>query len=114
MPRFVPKTATILAGESLSDTIDCSTGAPVFLHMSVNWTPARLSFQVSGDGVTYNDLFTSEARELTVNVVAGTAVRLDPIWSPITYLKIRSGGRDHPVPQEADCSIVVTIDTQIV
>ena len=114
MPRYVAKTATIAAGQSLSDVIDCSTGAPVFLHMPADWTSARLSFQVSADGTTYNDLFTWEAVEITVNVVPGTSMLLDPKWGPVTYMKIRSGGRDKPVPQEATRTIVMTLDTSAV
>lgn len=111
MPRFMPKTATITAGQALSSAIDCSTGAPVFLHMPPDWTPARLSFQVSPDNTTYNDLFDTSARELTFNVVPGTSVRLDNFWEPVTWLKVRSGGRDAPVPQAADRTINVTVDT---
>jgi hypothetical protein len=112
MPRFVSKTATISAGQSVSSAIDCSTGAPVFLHMPAGWTSARISYQVSPDGVAaYNDLFSSDAREIQHNVVAGTSILLDRSWEPVTYLKLRSGGRDNPVPQEADRMITITIDT---
>ena len=111
--RFQNKTATILAGQSLSDSIDCSAGAPVFVHMPTDWTPSRLTFQVSPDGTNYNDLFDSEAREVAVNIIAGTSVRLAPEWSPVTYLKVRSGGRAVPVPQAADRAIVITIDTNV-
>jgi hypothetical protein len=109
--RFQNKTATILAGESLSSVIDCSDGALVFLHMPSDWTPAMLSFQVSPDGVKFNDLVDSHAIELVMNVAAGTSVRVDPKWSPVTYLKIRSGERDAPVVQDADQTITITIDT---
>jgi hypothetical protein len=111
MPRFVSKTAVIAAGQSLSAVIDCSTGAPVFLHMPADWTSARISYQVSPDGTTYNDLFGSDAREIQHNVVAGTSILIDSTWEPVTYLKLRSGGRDNPVPQEADRTITITIDT---
>jgi hypothetical protein len=111
MPRFMPKAAIITAGQSLSAAIDCSTGAPVFLHMPAGWTSARLSFQVSPDNTVYNDLFNTDALEIQFNVVPGTSVRLDKFWEPVTWLKIRSGGRDMPVPQEADRTITVTIDT---
>ena len=110
--RFVTKTATISAGQSLSAAIDCTAGAPVFLHMPTDWTSARISFQVSPDGTNYNDLFGTDAREIQFNAVAGTSSRLDPMWEPVTWLKIRSGGRDNPVPQEADRTITITVDTK--
>ena len=68
MPRFVPMTATILAGESLSSPIDCSTGTPVMIYMPHEWTSAHLSFQVSPDGTNYNDLFDSDGHELHSSV----------------------------------------------
>lgn len=111
--RFLFKTATISAGQALSDVIDCSDGAPVFLHMPMEWTSARVSYQVSPDGTTFYDLFNNSAQELQNNAVAGTAVRLDPIYEPITWLRIRSGGRDMPVPQEADRAIIITVDTAV-
>ena len=61
MPRYVAMTAPFAAGESLSSVIDCSTGAPVFLHMPHEWTSARLTFQVSADGSVFNDLFADNA-----------------------------------------------------
>ena len=112
MPRFVPMTATILAGESLSSPIDCSTGTPVMIYMPHEWTSAHLSFQVSPDGTNYNDLFDSDGHELHSSVTAGTSVRLDPMWEPVTYLKLRSGTRDSPVPQQADRVITITLDTR--
>ena len=111
MPRFVNKTAVIAAGQSLSAAIDCSTGAPVFLHMPTDWSKARVSFQVSPDGATYNDLFNDNALEIQFNAVPGTSKRLDRHWEPVTWLKIRSGSRDAPVPQEASRTITITIDT---
>jgi hypothetical protein len=111
MPRFVQKTATILAGQSLSSTIDCSTGAPIMIHMSDQWTPSRLSFQVSPDGTNFYDLFDRDTLEMVLNVVAGTSVALEPGLAPVSYLKVRSGSREHPVTQEADRQIVITIDT---
>jgi hypothetical protein len=111
MARFVQKSATIAAGESLSTVIDCGTGAPVFLHMPDEWTPSRLSFQVSADGVNFKNLFNDSAQEIAFNIGAGTSVPLDTIWTPVIWLKVRSGTYELPVPQAADREIVVTIDT---
>lgn len=110
--RFATKQTTIVAGQSLSIWIDCTAGAPVFLHMPSDWTPAMLTFQVSYDNTNYNDLFGPDGKELAFNVVPGTSVRIDPIWSPVMYLKMRSGTRANPIPQEADRIIAVTVDTQ--
>ena len=115
MARYVNLTANIAAGQALSNAIDCSAGAPVFLHMPSDWTPARLSFQVSADGTNFNDLFDAEAHELTVNVLPATSVRIDAtLWAPITQVKLRSGARNTPVPQQADRAVIITIDTAAV
>jgi hypothetical protein len=114
--RFVIITTTILAGQSLSGVVNASIGAPVFLHMPKDWNSAVLSFQVSpsGNDDTFNDLFNADGRELTYNVAAGTSVRIDPIWSPVTYFKVRSGARNNPVPQDEDRLITFVVDTAAV
>jgi hypothetical protein len=104
--QVIYKTATILAGQSLSSAVDCTTGAPTILFMPTEWTLAHLTFQVSPDGTNFYDLF--DTVEVVLNVVAGTSVRLD---APVSYLKVRSGSREHPVPQQADRSIGITLDT---
>lgn len=108
------KTATIPAGQSLSGAIDCTAGAPTILYMPMDWTPARLTYQVSYDGTNFRDLFDREAREVSVNIVPGTACRLNPEWTAATlggWIKIRSGGRDRLVPQEADRVFTLMVDT---
>ena len=109
--RYVNKTVTFAAGQHLSSMIDCSAGTPVFVFMPNEWTAARLSFQVSPDGTYFYDLFDNMAQEVTFNVTAGTGIRIDPNWSPVTFLKLRSGSRSAPRPQESDLSITVVLDT---
>ena len=111
--RFINRVATINAGESLSDVIDCSTGEPIAIHMPVDWTPARLSFQISPDGISFGDLFDNNAVEVAFYILAGTSLVLQTGWVPILYLKIRSGGRNAPVPQELTRIINVTIDSAV-
>jgi hypothetical protein len=111
MARFVQMIATINAGESLSSVIDCGTGSPAFIHMPDEWTPSRMSFQVSPDGANFKNLFDSNAREIAFNVRAGSSMALETGWTPILYLKVRSGTCDLPVPQEAERQISITIDT---
>jgi hypothetical protein len=80
--------------------------------MPAEWTQAHLSFQVSPDGVTFNDLFDRNGAEIILNILEGTAVPIEPAWAPVTYLKLRSGSRDAPIAQEADRTISITIDTR--
>ena len=102
MPLTLVVGPTIAAGQSLSDALDCSTAPPVRIMMPTDWTGAVLSFQCSSNNVLWLDLFNSTGREITVNVVPNTVVRLsnDFAVSPV-FLKFRSGTRAKPVPQAA-------------
>jgi hypothetical protein len=104
-------TATIPRDGSLSNVLDCSIGKPVFIYMPAAWTPATLSFQISADGATFTDLFTREGQELSFNVLGATAVRIDPKWSAMTFVRLRSGSREKAIPQAAVRDIVITLDT---
>ena len=97
-------TGTILAGQSLSDAIDCTAGTPVFVVGPAAWTPANLSFQLSADGIAFGDWFTWDGKELIKPFLAGTAwiVLTDVLGTKGVHVKVRSGSRDHPVIQEAD------------
>ena len=89
---------------SLSDVLDCSAAAPVRISMPAAWTaPAVLTFQVSSDNVTFEDLFDATGHEFMVNVIPGTVVRLSSAWAvaPL-FLKFRSGTRAAPVAQTAN------------
>ena len=104
----------IEAGESLSDAIDCSSGVIVRLTMPTDWTPANLTFQVSPDGVDYNDLYNTKGEEITLrNIVPGSSVvLLEPLTHSFGFLKIRSGTRDYPVAQDARREFAVTVEKQ--
>jgi hypothetical protein len=109
--RYINKVVTIEAGESLSNVVDCSMGAPIAIYMPEDWTSACISFRVSPDSTNFGDLFDSNANEIAYNILAGTALILKSEWTPIMYLRIRSGGRDAPVVQELTQRITVTIDS---
>lgn len=111
----------IAAGEALSSALDCSAGTIVQLFMPADWTPANLTFQLSGDGVAYRDFFTSDGVEVLIPVVAGTTIvliegtsslsqtRLPP-FSGAKWLKLRSGPRERPVIQTAQRAFAVMLD----
>src|SRR4249919_2002135 len=93
----------IAAGESLSDSIDCSAGELVRLTMPGAWTgTAPLTFQISTDGVFYNDLFTLDGHEITLPVVVPGAAVIVPtdVGRAIAFIKFRSGTRAAPVVQD--------------
>jgi hypothetical protein len=102
---------TIAAGESLSDAVDCSAGLPVRITMPADWTAAGLSFQLSSDGMFFNDCFDHTGHEIVMVVMPGTAVPIPEIWGRLMgFIKFRSGGRDNPVPQETDRAFSIAID----
>jgi len=115
MPRVLV-TGTITAGQSLSGSIDCRSGAPMLLFLPTQWTSARISYQLSPDNVNFFDLYDRTAKEIAVNVRAGTAVRLNPEWTESAlgcYLKIRSGSSDMATVQTANRTFTLLIDTGV-
>jgi hypothetical protein len=103
----------IQAGESLSDAVDCSAGELVRLTMPGAWTDAApLTFQISTDGVFYNDLFTLDGHELTLPVVVpGAAVLVShDVGRAVAFIKFRSGTRAAPVAQDMLREFAVAID----
>jgi len=104
-------------GESLSDPLDCTAGAIVRLTMPHDWTPANLTFQISTDGVGFNDLVTFDGKPVTIAVVAGSAVVVAPLsdyLKAVAHLKVRSGTRDHPVKQaeRREFAIAIEVDDE--
>jgi hypothetical protein len=103
----------IQAGESLSDAVDCSPGELVRLTMPGAWSEAApLTFQISTDGVFYNDLFTLDGYEVTLPaVVPGAAVLVShDVGRAIAFIKFRSGTRAAPMPQQDLREFAVAID----
>jgi hypothetical protein len=112
MPTVIV-TPTILAGQSLSDSIDTTGGNPEFIVVPSTWTPANISFQLSTDGNNFGDLFDASGRELIMPCVSGSTIMFDPLLMSIkgAYFKIRSGSRDHPVKQAQDVQFSVAVST---
>ena len=115
-PQRLTVTATISAGQSLSDAIDCRSGAPVLVYMPANLMPARLSFLVSYDGETYNDLSDQDAKRLSLYIQGGTVLKVPSEWTQSTlggYLKLRLGSRQSPIAQDQDLKFTISIDTGV-
>lgn len=104
------KITTILAGKSLSDAVDCSNAVQIFLAMPPDWTSARLTFQYSPDaGANYYDTYEPDGSELAIPVVRGAVIRIDTMIANKGWIKLRSGSRRYPVPQEAARQFTLTI-----
>lgn len=106
-------TATIVNGESLSDAVRIEGLAMISLQMPSAWTAAGLTFQGSGDGVTFGDVYDDAGAEVAVIAanVAVSRVIVDATvlekLAGLAWIKVRSGTSGVPVAQGGDRSIVV-------
>lgn len=99
---------TIPASADLSDAADLADGTLAAIIMPSAWDAADLSFQASGDGNTFVDLYDEQAQEVTVNADVNMYIRLAPIeWEGIRHIKVRSGTSSVPVAQTDDREIIL-------
>jgi hypothetical protein len=104
-PRIAP-------GESLSGVMDCSAGKVVRLTMPPEWSTGELTFQISTDGIGFNDLVNADGEEIMVRVVPGAAVIFPADWArAVVFIKFRSGTRVDPAPQNGDRMFAIAIET---
>lgn len=113
MPIALLDGPVIQAGESLSNALDCSSGWPVRLTMpqpTDGWTPANLTFQISTDGILYNDLYTWDGAEVMIACIPGAAVIIPPdYFKAAVFLKIRSGRSSDPIVQDGARTFAVAV-----
>ena len=106
--------ATIAAGASLSGPVSLGALTLVGISMPATWTPAPLTFQVSPDGSTWQELYDGAGNEVTIFAAAGQFIipLLDPsyLWRGVNLLQVRSGTLAAPVNQVA--AAVVNIVTR--
>ena len=115
MPMQVLNGPAIEAGESLSDSVDCSGGSLVRITMPAEWgDDAPLTFEFSTDGVFFNDMFDLKGFAVTIeHVVPGSGVIIpSDVGRAIAHLKFRSGTRGNPVEQKEFRQFAVTIVTE--
>lgn len=117
MPLTILDGPIILAGESLSDELDCTAGTIVRITMPMDWTPANITFQFSSAGGAagggYNDMFDGQGNEVTLpNFPPGCGIVLTHIaLATLAWIKIRSGTRTHPVKQAANRLFSIALQT---
>jgi hypothetical protein len=95
-------TATIPAGESLSNGVDISSGQLVRLYVPDQWLSSVLTFQVSSDGIVpYRNVFLHDGMELRMEVVSpGSAILVPELMGKgLAFIKLRSGTYERPVIQ---------------
>lgn len=107
-------TATIPAGQSLSDIVDLGPKLrAVGLIMPAAWDAAPITMQVSKDGVNFVDLYDAGGSEFSVSVAASRGVMfVNGTFDVLSllgfrWLKLRSGPSGAPVNQAAERVITV-------
>jgi hypothetical protein len=93
-------TVNIATGGSLSAAGQSVGNALVGIVMPAAWTTANLTFQVSQDGVTYQELYDNTGTAVTVTTAASYTHALAPAaWMGFNYIKVRSGTSGSAVTQ---------------
>jgi hypothetical protein len=108
MGSNVTQQTVIIANDaSLSALIDLGGLTLVGIHMPALWTAANLTFQVSEDGITYDNLYDRFGNEIVYIAGAARVIILSPAeWVGIRFVKIRSGIAATPVNQGAARNII--------
>lgn len=102
------QTSTVANGASLSGANDLAGETLVGIHMPAVWTAANLTFQVSEDGITYDNLYDRFGNETVYTTAAARFMPVLPSeWIGIRYIKVRSGTSGVPVAQAAARAIVL-------
>ena len=80
----------------------------VGIQMPGSWTTANLTFQGSGDGVTYQNAFDNNGVEVQVVAASSVYIPIPPTLLPAIYaLNVRSGTSGSPVTQGAARTLVL-------
>lgn len=105
----VEVSATIANGASLSAAVSIPAGLrPLAIVMPATWTAANLTFAVSVDGSTYNDMYDDLGTEVAVSADASRFIALPPtLFASVVQFKVRSGTSGTPVNQGGDRTVTI-------
>jgi len=103
MPQLVARLpVSIVINTSLSAGVQIMGGLPAVIEMPAAWDAANLTFQTSGDGTNYFNVYDEAGTEVTVIASTSRRIRLEPSqWAGIQYIKVRSGTAGAAVNQSA-------------
>ena len=109
-----PYPVTISPGQSLSAAVGMGADTLVGISMPAAWVAAALTFQVSIDGETWQELYADTGTEVTIPSTAAAAGQFivlptfpSYIWRGVNLLKVRSGTAGAPVVQTAGATITL-------
>jgi len=93
---------SIAINTALSVAVPINGNLLCMLEMPAAWTTANITFQSSGDGATYQNLYDEYGNEITIVTAVARNITLDPArLAGCKYLKFRSGTAAVPVNQTA-------------
>lgn len=109
------RSVIIANGASLSSAADFGTmGRLLALIMPATWDAATITFQVSDDGVNFQNLRDDAGNETTWTVIAaanyGARMDMARVFSRWQWVKVRSGTSGAPVNQTAQRTITLLAD----
>jgi hypothetical protein len=94
------KAAAIANGAALSPAVPLGEKTLVGIVMPAVWTTAAITFQVSVDDATFNELYDGAGNAISITAAAGQFIPIDPAkWRGVTSVKARSGTSASPVNQ---------------
>jgi hypothetical protein len=98
--------AVIPAGSALSAAVGLGAARLHGILIPTPWTAANLTFQVSVDGVNFEEMYDDAGNAITVTAAASRYCALDPTrWRAVASLIVRSGTLGSPVNQVAQATI---------
>src|SRR4029077_16278724 len=98
---FTAVNATIMAGQSLSASVNVSAGNVGIkrIAMPAAWKSAWLTFQIPYDNVSVRGVYGPNGAPVVVTVVPGATIVTDAdVWQA-GYFKFRSGTANAPIIQ---------------
>src|SRR5215471_20227937 len=104
-------TATIPAGESISEAVDCSAGSIVRIYFPDAWTGPGMTFEVSPDGQDpFYPVYELDGKEASLPVIEkGSVLVPSYVGRGLAFVKFRAGTLGAPVEQPEDRVIQITI-----
>ena len=102
-------TATIPAGEAISNAVDCTGGYIIKIATPPDWYRSPVTFQISNDNVTFFDAFLQNGEEIQFVIEANAVIICVKQLSG--WIKLRSGTRERPLAQPAARDFIVVVDT---
>lgn len=92
---FTTHTATILNGQTTSDSIDLQGRGLVGLILPAAFTGSAITFQMSLDGSTFYNVYNAANTQLSMTVTQGRAYLFNPgDLLSVRYIKLVSGSSE--------------------